>query len=347
MQEDVSFIQAFTDYPSLLPLCANNDGKRFIGAHFSRAFGMSELFTQIDTTNADACSIFVSNSRTWNVSIPTDLSSYEAFRASALKRNLDRRAFLPHAPYLVNLASEKSASYNRSINRMIYEAFCTRLLGLTLLNVHPGSATGYEPSDRDSALRKVSNAINRILSTVPDVVIVLETTAGCKSGTIIGNRFEELRDIIGRIDQKGRVGVCIDTQHVFAGGFGYSDSIPLPSIAPDRANPSVKGHAQWICSVLDDFERVVGLQYLRGFHVNNSMTLYGSKVDRHASIESGFIPLEEYRALLQDPRTKGVCFILETPDSQLWKREISLLRGLEGLKGLGRASATQSPSEDK
>jgi deoxyribonuclease-4 len=179
------------------------------------------------------------------------------------------------------------------------------LLGVPALNIHPGSHLG--ATTEEQCIGFIADAINRILANTRNVTIVLENTAG--QGSNLGYRFEHLASIIARIEDKTRIGVCLDTCHAFGAGYDMR--------TPDTYR-----------ATLDELDRIVGLRYLRGCHLNDSLAELGARRDRHAGIGAGAIGLEAFRALMNDPRTRNMPLILETPNRDAWAREVSLLYSL-------------------
>ena len=178
-------------------------------------------------------------------------------------------------------------------------------LGITLLNFHPGSHLRL--SSEEECLARIAESIRIALAGTEGVTAVIENTAG--QGSNLGFRFEQIARIIERVDDRNRVGVCLDTAHTFAAGY-------------DIRTPEA------LAATLEEFERIVGFGYLRGVHLNDSKTALGSRVDRHAPIGKGQIGLEPFRLIMNDRRFDGIPLILETPESERWAEEIRLLYGL-------------------
>jgi deoxyribonuclease-4 len=181
------------------------------------------------------------------------------------------------------------------------------LLGLKYINFHPGAHLN-KYSERD-ALKIIAERINRLIEDTKEVVLVLETTAG--QGSNVGYRFEHLAEIIEQVEDKTRVGVCVDTCHIFAAGYDISTE---------------KGYTK----TFELFEEIVGFKYLKGVHLNDSKTKLGSRKDRHAPLGEGYIGLTPFRLMVNDPRFEGIPLILETPKPERWKEEINLLRSFIG-----------------
>jgi len=173
----------------------------------------------------------------------------------------------------------------------------------------------------DECLSRIAESINIALEKTEGVTAVIENTAG--QGSNLGFRFEHLAQIIDGVEDKSRVGVCIDTCHAFAAGYDWTggDVGLFGGIASGNENYSASYDALW-----QDFDRIVGLKYLRGMHLNDAKKPVGSKVDRHDSIGAGTIGIEPFRRLMEDRRLDGIPFILETPDPELWPTEIARLK---------------------
>ncbi len=257
---------------------------------------------------ANAIQIFTSAPQRWSASLISDASA-EAFRAGIAESGI--RTTVAHDSYLINLATDRSDLLARSITAFDGEMERASLLRLDFLVTHPGNATG---GDRAAALTRNAQAVGDALRSFPDGPTVLfETTAG--AGTALGCRFEELAELLDSIpaDLSSRVGVCLDTAHVFAAGYDL-ETDPV--------------------SILDAFERVIGLDRLRLFHLNDSVAALGSRKDRHANIGEGQIGAAAFGALLNDARVVGVPGILETPkgDDPIAsdRRNLDVLRMLIG-----------------
>ena len=221
-------------------------------------------------------------------------------------RGFSAAQILPHNSYLVNMGNPDLAKRAQSVDAFIDEMRRCAQLGLDRLNFHPGShLNGVSP---EQCLAYVSEGVNRALEVTQGVTAVLENTAG--QGTNLGYAFEHLAAIIERVDDKSRVGVCIDTCHAFAAGYDISTR---------------DGYER----VVKEFDEVVGLSYLRGMHLNDAMKPLGSHVDRHSPLGDGTIGLAAFRWIAQDVRFEGIPLVLETPDPSRWADEIKMLRGWE------------------
>ncbi|CAL6019105.1 Endonuclease_IV [Hexamita inflata] len=290
-------IAKFENYPKLLPL---SDSLSF-GVHMSIAGGYVELLKQMTSLNATASAFFTSQPRGWNIKFP-ELNKTQAFYEGCLAKNLCRNQFLAHAPYLINVCSDSEDTRAKSSDRLLLDAFIARLLGLDRLNFHPGSSS-------DSAgYIKIAQNINDVHAIIPDIVLVLETVAECNSKTTIGSSFASLKQIIDLVTDKSRVGVCIDTQHTFAGGFA-----PESSFGDD---------------LLNLFKKEIGTEFLFDVHVNGSLTKYKSGNDRHQNLHMGELPLKQIEKFIKSLKTEGlkVPCVAETPNADFYKDEIQLMK---------------------
>lgn len=277
---------------------------KYVGAHVSVEGGVSNAPINANAIGAKAFALFTKNPSRWNGSA---ISEKEA---TAFKQNCERFGYtpdtiLPHDSYLINLGSPDKEKLDKSRDAFIDEMQRCSLLGLKMLNFHPGSHLNKISSSL--SLDLIAESINLALERTEGVKAVIENTAG--QGSNLGFRFEQIAHIIDRVEDKSRVGVCIDTCHTFAAGY-------------DLTNESSYR------ATMDEFGSVIGWQYLCGMHINDSKKGVGSKVDRHESLGLGAIGSEFFRLLMNDPRIDGIPMVLETPDVNLWPQEISWLYSL-------------------
>lgn len=277
-----------------------------LGSHVSTRGGVERAPARSGDIGADAMQIFTSAPQRWSASRISNESA-AAFRAGVIEAGI--RTTVAHDSYLINLATDRDDLLARSISAFNAELERASLLGLDFLVTHPGNATG---GNRAEASNQNARAVAAALASFPDGPTVLfETTAG--AGTALGSRFDELALILERIPAKlsDRVGVCLDTAHVFAAGYDLEFD-PI--------------------SVLDAFDRDIGLDRLRLFHLNDSVGALGSRRDRHANIGEGNIGTEAFGCLLRDSRVAHVPGILETPKGDdpaaSDRRNLELLRAL-------------------
>lgn len=271
-----------------------------IGAHVSAGGGVENAPVNAVGIGADAFALFTKNQRQWVAKALTD-DSINLFKNRVKESGLDTRYILPHDSYLINLGHPDPEAIAKSRDAFIDEMKRCEQLGLQLLNFHPGSHLN--KITVEECLDRVAESINIALGQTSGVTAVIENTAG--QGSNIGNRFEHLRYIIDRVDDKSRVGVCIDTCHAFAAGYDLADHYD---------------------ETFDEFDNIVGFSYLRAFHLNDTKKPLGSRVDRHESIGKGCIGIDFFKRLMADPRFDDMPLILETPDESIWPEEIALLR---------------------
>lgn len=271
-----------------------------IGAHVSAGGGVENAPINAVGIGADAFALFTKNQRQW-VAKALTVDSINLFKGRVKESGLDTRYILPHDSYLINLGHPDPEAIAKSRDAFIDEMERCEQLGLQLLNFHPGSHLN--KITVEECLDRVAESINIALGQTSGVTAVIENTAG--QGSNIGNRFEHLRYIIDRVDDKSRVGVCIDTCHAFAAGYDLADHYD---------------------ETFNEFDNIVGFSYLRAFHLNDSKKPLGSRVDRHESIGKGCIGIDFFKRLMADPRFDNMPLILETPDESIWPEEIALLR---------------------
>lgn len=285
---------------------------RWVGAHVSAAGGVANAVLHGAEIGASAVAMFLRNQRTWQAA-PLSQRAVVDFEEACRAHGIDRAAqVLPHGSYLVNLANPDDAKRQRSYAALLDDLRRCEALGIALYNLHPGSTVG--ACSREHAVALVAAGINRAVAETRGVTIVLENMAGQRN--VIGSRFEELAAIIGGVAEKSRVGVCLDTCHLFAAGYDI------------RTAGAFEG-------VMQEFDRVVGARYLRGVHLNDSKGALGSGLDRHEKIGRGRIGIEAFRFVMQSDRFRGIPMVLETPlgpgeDHTAYAGEIGLLRSLCG-----------------
>ncbi len=278
---------------------------KYVGAHISAAGGVENAPVNAHEIGAKAFAFFTKNQRQW-VSPPLTGKSIEAFRNNCEKYGFKPFQILPHDSYLINLGAPDPENLGRSRYAFNDEMKRCEQLGLDRLNFHPGSHL--DKITEEQSLDLIAESVNIALSKSNGVIAVIENTAG--QGTNLGYRFEHLRYIIDRVEDKSRVGVCIDTCHAFTSGYDLST-------------------AEGFKKVFDEFERIVGFKYLRGMHLNESKKAFGTRVDRHDSLHKGELGDEVFGLIMNDPRFDGMPLILETPDEALWAEEIKYLYSLQ------------------
>ena len=276
---------------------------KHIGAHVSASGGVENAPLNATAIGADAFALFTKNQRQW-VSAPLSEKSIRLFKERCQEGSFDPRYILPHDSYLINLGNPDEEAEQKSRAAFIDEMKRCEQLGLTMLNFHPGSHLN--KISVEECLDRIAANINLALSMTSGVTAVIENTAG--QGSNVGNRLEEIRYIIDRVEDKSRVGYCIDTCHFYSAGY------------------DIVGDYEGAFAQLD---RAIGLEYLRGIHLNDTKKALGSRVDRHESIGLGLLGTAFFEKLMKDPRFDNIPIILETPDESRWAAEIQLLREME------------------
>ncbi len=274
----------------------------YIGAHVSAGGGVEHAPLNAAAIGANAFGLFTKNQKQWNAK-PLTEKNIENFKANCEKHGFGPAQILPHDSYLINLGHPEEDKLEKSRNAFLDEMRRCEQLGIAMLNFHPGSHL--RTISEEECLERAATSINIALEKTGGVTAVIENTAG--QGSNIGYRFEHLAQIIAMVEDKERVGVCIDTCHGWAAGYDFA---------------SEQGYRQ----VWDDFDNVVGFRYLKGIHLNDAKKERGSKVDRHASIGEGYLGLQTFSRLMKDHRLSGIPIILETPDPEKYAEEIAWLR---------------------
>jgi len=277
---------------------------KFIGPHVSASGGVENAPLNAMQVGATAFALFTKNQRQW-FSAPLSDKSIAAFKENLAKSGISTDYVLPHDSYLINLGSPDAEGLEKSRNSFIEEMHRCEQLGLKMLNFHPGSHLKQIPLEE--CLTRVAESINLALEKTSGVTAVIENTAG--QGTNVGFSFHHLAHIIDKVEDKSRVGVCLDTCHTYSAGYD------LKTEAGYKAT-------------FEEFENVVGFSYLRAIHLNDTKKEFGSRVDRHDSIGKGLLGMEFFERLMNDPRFDNMPLILETPDETLWAEEIVLLQSL-------------------
>jgi len=275
---------------------------KYVGAHVSAAGGVFNAPHNAHEIGANAFALFTKNQRRWQAA-PLSNNVIDRFHQACDFYGFGPEQILPHDSYLINLGHPDPAALAKSRDAFLDEMQRCRLLGLTLLNFHPGSHLNQIPVD--ASLRRIAESINWALAETEGVTAVIENTAG--QGTNLGWRFEQLAQIIDHIEDQSRVGVCVDTAHTFAAGYDLRTR-------EDCAR------------TFAEFDKVIGFQYLRGMHLNDSKVPLGKRVDRHESLGQGEIGTTVFEYIMADPRFDNIPLILETIRPEIWPQEISRLR---------------------
>jgi deoxyribonuclease-4 len=278
---------------------------KYIGAHVSAGGGVENAPLNAAKIGANAFALFTKNQRQW-VAKPLGPENIESFKANCAAHGFEADHILPHDSYLINLGHPDSDKLATSRAAFLDEMQRCEQLGLKRLNFHPGSHL--KQVSESECLATIAESVNWTLDKTAGVTAVIENTAG--QGSNLGFRFEHLAEIIDQVEDKERVGVCIDTCHSFAAGY---DLQTLESCT----------------AVFAEFERVVGLNYLCGMHLNDSKKGLGSRVDRHHSLGQGVLGLEVFKFIMNDDRFDNIPLILETIDETIWEQEIDLLRSYQ------------------
>ena len=278
---------------------------KFIGAHVSAGGGVENAPLNAKEIGANAFALFTKNQRQW-VSPPLSAKSIAAFKANCVKFGFQSEMILPHDSYLINLGHPEEEPLAKSREAFLDEMQRCEQLGLKLLNFHPGSHL--QKTEISKCLTTIAESINIALEKTKGVTAVIENTAG--QGSNVGNAFEQIAEIISQVEDKLRVGVCIDTCHTFTSGYDL------------RVKEEYE--RTW-----KKFGEVIGFNYLSGIHLNDSKKELGSRVDRHDNVGKGLIGIELFKMVMQDERLNNLPIILETPDETLWAEEIKLLRSFE------------------
>ena len=274
---------------------------KYFGAHVSASGGVENAPINAHNIGAKAFALFTKNQRQWK-SAPLSAASISNFKANCEKYGYSPSQILPHDSYLINLGHPEEEGLAKSREAFLDEMMRCEQLGLDRLNFHPGSHLG--KVDEETCLRTIAESINLALDKTHGVAAVIENTAG--QGSNLGFRFEQIRYIIDHVEDKSRVGVCIDTCHAFSAGYDLSTQESFDK-------------------VFADFDAIVGFSFLKGMHLNDTKKALGSKVDRHENIGAGILGVDTFKFIAKDSRFDGIPLILETPDESLWAQEIAQL----------------------
>ncbi len=257
-----------------------------LGAHMSIAGGVGNAFVRGKTVGCECMQIFTKSSNQW-MARPLAEEDIKGFKKN--RKDTGVWPVVAHNSYLINLASPDNDLYEKSIDAMLIEMERAEALGLPYIIMHPGAHVG---SGEDAGLASVADALNLLFERTKDynVSLLLETTAG--QGTVLGYRFEHIRAIIDKVKDDKRIGVCLDTCHSYAAGYDIKKRYD---------------------AVFKEFDKIIGLERLKAFHLNDTLKVLGSRVDRHWHIGKGELGLETFERLMRDERFKELPMILETP----------------------------------
>lgn len=277
---------------------------KLIGAHVSASNGVSQTPINANAIGADAFALFTRNPSRW-ASKPISEKEAIAFKENCEKYGYTSDKILPHDSYLINLGAPEADKLEKSREAFLDEMQRCEQLGLTMLNFHPGSHLNMMPID--DCLDLIAASINITLEKTSGVKAVIENTAG--QGSNLGFSFEQIAHIIDKVEDKSRVGVCIDSCHAFVAGYDFS---------------TIDGYADtW-----RRFDETIGFKYLSGMHLNDTKKGLASKVDRHETLGNGVLGADFFSFLMNDPRMDNIPLILETPDMSIWPQEITWLKSL-------------------
>lgn len=277
---------------------------KYIGAHVSASGGICNAILAAEAIGANAFALFTRNQRSW-VSKPLAEEEVAAFKQLRQERGFEAKHILPHDSYLINLGCPNEENLTKSRAAFLDEMTRCQQLELPLLNFHPGAHLGQ--MSEEACLDQIAEEINGALAQTKGVTAVIENTAG--QGSNLGFSFAQIARIIAGVEDKSRVGVCIDTCHAFAAGYDLSTEMGYRF-------------------TFDEFDDVIGAEYLKAIHLNDSKKGCGSHVDRHETLGNGAIGKAFFERFMKDERFDDMPIILETPDPTIWSREIEWLRSL-------------------
>lgn len=277
---------------------------KYVGAHVSASGGVENAPVNAHEIGAKAFALFTRNQRQWK-SVPLSAQSISLFKERCDAFGYASKHILPHDSYLINLGHPEDSALQKSRDAFLDEMSRCEQLGLTLLNFHPGSHLNEFTEEK--SLARIAESINGSLEQTNGVCAVIENTAG--QGTNLGYTFEQIAYIIDKVEDKTRVGVCLDTAHTLAAGYDIKTS-------------------EGFLETFRHFDEVIGFSYLKGMHINDSKKDLGSRVDRHDSIGKGVMGITTFKMIMEDPRFDDIPLILETPDESIWAQEISYLYSL-------------------
>lgn len=276
--------------------------KKYIGAHVSASGGVENAPLNAKAIGATAFALFTKNQRQW-VAKPLTRENITKFKKHCETAGYEPFQILPHDSYLINLGNPDKSALEKSRSAFLDEMQRCEQLGLDRLNFHPGSHLNI--IGEEESMRLIAESINQVLDQTHGVIAVIENTAG--QGTNLGYTFEQIAYIIDLVKDKSRVGVCIDTCHAFTAGYDLK---------------SREGFEE----TFSHFEHLIGFEFLKGMHLNDSKKELGTRVDRHDSLGKGFLGIDPFQWIMADSRFDGIPLVLETPDDSLWAEEISLLK---------------------
>jgi deoxyribonuclease-4 len=277
---------------------------KYIGPHVSTTGGVHNAPVNANSFGATGFGLFTKNQKRW-VAKPLESAVIDAFMKNMELYGYGPQSVLAHDSYLINIGNPDKDKRAQSIAALTDEAARCSALGLTLLNIHPGSHVN--AASEEECISLIAESLNAVLDKPAGVTIVLEATAG--QGSSIGGRFEHLAAIIDKVEDKTRVGACIDTCHIFAAGYDIRDK---------------KSYDK----TMEEFDRIIGFKYIRGLHLNDAKGALGCRLDRHESIGKGQLGTEAFRLFMEDERFDGIPCVLETIDEAVWRDEVETLKAM-------------------
>lgn len=280
---------------------------KYFGAHVSASGGVENAVKNAKDIGATAFALFTKNQRQW-IAPALTAEQIATFKEAMAEAGFNASQILPHDSYLINLGHPDEDGLQKSRESFFEEMQRCELLGLDRLNFHPGSHL--KRISEEGSLDRIAESINMALERTKGVTAVLENTAG--QGSNLGYKFEHLAYIIDRVEDKSRVGVCLDTCHSFAAGYDLRTKEACDA-------------------TFAEFDCIIGFKYLRGMHLNDAMRPLGSRIDRHSPMGEGEIGIECFKYIASDPRFDNIPLILETPDEERWAQEIAQLRAFANI----------------
>ncbi len=277
---------------------------KFVGAHVSSSGGVFNAPKNAQAIGAKAFALFTKNQRRWDAK-PYDAKTIDKFKKALEESGIAPKHVLPHDSYLINLGHPEADKREKSLNAFLDEVQRCEQLGLDRINFHPGSHL--KQISEEQCMDIIAENCNKVLDQTEGVSLVIENTAG--QGSNLGYKFEHLAYIIDRVEDKSRMGVCLDTCHTFVAGYDL------------RTKEAYE-------KTMDEFDRIVGAKYLMGMHLNDSKPPLGSKKDRHHSLGQGEIGWDAFGFIMNDPRMDDIPMVLETIDDTIWDQEIKALYDL-------------------
>lgn len=275
---------------------------KYIGAHVSASGGVENAPLNASEIGATAFALFTKNQRQW-IARPLTQESISKFKENCKMAGFNPEQILPHDSYLINLGNPDPQALEKSRAAFLDEMQRCEQLGLDRLNFHPGGHLN--KMGEAECLTQIAQSINSTLDQTSEVIAVIENTAG--QGSHLGHSFEQIAAIIDQVKDKSRIGVCIDTCHAFTAGYDLKTR---------------EGFEE----TFEKFGELIGFEFLKGMHLNDSKKELGSRVDRHDSLGKGFIGMDLFQWMMKDSRFDNIPLILETPDDSIWDKEIALLK---------------------